>query len=161
MHPIRPAFYAVSVLSCGGRAAHRWWCEVREGTEVGLLLPPSSGYTQVGTTPGLVFQAMLSGVHVDLAVVLLTRTSGLHASILWVQNRNRLAWLRYVTHRAQRRRKPSGIADLPTTLDLRGKASSSGGALEVSPTEVSSTEIPAAPVTAAPVAAAVVSGIEG
>ena len=84
MHRFRPEFYGVSVLSCGGRAAHRWWCEVREGTEVGLLLPPSSGYTQVGTTPGLVFQAMLSGVHVDLAVVLLTRTSGLHASILWV-----------------------------------------------------------------------------
>jgi hypothetical protein len=123
---------------------------------VGLLLPPSRGSTQVGTTPDLAFRAMLSGEHVDLAVVLQTRTSGFHASILWVQDRNRLAWLRFVTHRAQRRRKSSGIADLPTTLDVRGQASSSGGALEVSPTEVSSTEIPAAPI-----ATAVVSGIEG
>jgi hypothetical protein len=40
-------------------------------------------------------------------------------------------------------------------LDVGGQASSSGRALEVSPTEVSSTEISAAPV------AAVVSGIEG
>src|SRR5215208_4915486 len=88
MHPFRPEFYGVSVLSCGGRAAHRWWCEVREGTEVGWLLPPSSVSTQVGTTPGLAFRAKLSGEPVDLAVVLKTRTSGLHATILWVQASN-------------------------------------------------------------------------
>jgi hypothetical protein len=69
MHPFRPESYGVSHLSCGGRVAHRW-CKVREGTEVGLLLPPSSESTQVGTTPGLALWAMLSGEHVDLALVL-------------------------------------------------------------------------------------------
>jgi hypothetical protein len=67
MHRFRPEFYGVSVHSCGGRAAHRWWCEGREGTDVGLLLPPSSGSTQVGTTPGLPFRDMLFGEHIDLA----------------------------------------------------------------------------------------------
>ena len=69
MHPFRPELYGVSDLSCGERAAHRWR-EVREGAEVGSLLPFSSGSTQVGTTPGLALRVMLSGEHVDLAVVL-------------------------------------------------------------------------------------------
>ena len=40
--------------------------EVREEAEAGSLLPPSDGPTQVGTTPGLAFRALLSKEHVEL-----------------------------------------------------------------------------------------------
>ncbi|HSK85878.1 MAG TPA: hypothetical protein VK902_21105 [Rubrobacter sp.] len=49
----------------------RVWGEVREEAEVGSLLPPSSGPTQVGTTLDLMFRAAIrTDGEVDLGVAL-------------------------------------------------------------------------------------------
>jgi hypothetical protein len=59
--------YVAAAISSG----HEWLRGAHEETEVGSLLLPSRGPTQVGTTPGLSFRALLRGREVmELQVAL-------------------------------------------------------------------------------------------